>query len=185
MQDALALNIEPIEEQTVYRLRLAGDPMPMPRPRVRVIPGKGRKPAFAQIYTPAEAVKGEDCIARIWADRGYPCFPSGTSLEIRMTFGFARPGFHLDARGGVKPRYLETRPGKGRNEKGKPRTGGDIDNLAKLVLDALNPRTLKDGAECAGAYEDDSQVSDLLLVKRYVDQLDWADPGLEIVMWAA
>lgn len=66
-------------------------------------------------------------------------YPRGVALEARLSFVYARP---------KKPTYP--------SPQGRP----DIDNLTKLVLDALN----------GVAYADDAQVIRLTATKRYGDQ---------------
>lgn len=83
-----------------------------------------------------------------WRAAGHPLLEG--PLQLECEFLFLRPKAHYDANGLVKPRYFHERPGRGKN-------GGDIDNLVKIVLDALNQV----------AYEDDLQVADLWLRKRY------------------
>lgn len=188
MQEALALDLdlEAPELATKYGLRMLGDPVPMPRVKASVQKGRDGKP-FVKMYTPTWATDAQDAIAAGWAGQGYPTFPAGTPVEARLTFGFARPSGHLDAKGSVKARYLEVHPGQGtaRNADDQ-RTGGDIDNLVKLVLDALSPREMrKSGVGLAGAYANDSQVSACLARKRFVDQLDEPEPLTIIEIWAA
>lgn len=93
-----------------------------------------------------EAKMGE--IALIWRSESLPQLEGPLSLECE--FLFDRPASHFRASGEVKEQHLLTRPGRGKY-------GGDIDNLVKIVQDALN----------TVAYQDDSQIAELRAVKRY------------------
>lgn len=93
-----------------------------------------------------EAKMGE--IALLWRTAELPQLEG--PLAIDCEFLFDRPKSHYQANGSVKNSHLLTRPGRGKY-------GGDIDNLVKIVQDALN----------TVAYKDDSQIAELRAVKRY------------------
>jgi Holliday junction resolvase RusA-like endonuclease len=85
--------------------------------------------------------------------------PTAEPVAVRMVAIFARPQSHLTA-AGVLRAGAPDRPG---------RNCGDVDNLAKGVLDALN----------GIAWDDDSQVVDLRVIKAFGprDYVDvWIDP---------
>lgn len=93
-----------------------------------------------------EAKMGE--IAMLWRVAELPQLDGPLMMECE--FLFDRPKSHYAASGQVKTSHLLTRPGRGKY-------GGDIDNLVKIVQDALN----------TVAYGDDSQIAELRAVKRY------------------
>lgn len=93
-----------------------------------------------------EAKMGE--IAMLWRVAELPQLEG--PLAIDCEFLFDRPKSHFQADGRIKKAHLLTRPGRGKY-------GGDIDNLVKIVQDALN----------TVAYGDDSQIAELRAVKRY------------------
>lgn len=92
-----------------------------------------------------EAKMGE--IALLWRTADLPQLDGPLMMECE--FLFDRPQSHFGKQG-IKPSQLLTRPGRGKY-------GGDIDNLVKIVQDALN----------TVAYQDDSQIAELRAVKRY------------------
>lgn len=91
---------------------------------------------------------------------------AGEPVAVAVTFTLARPGYHYGTgrnAGQIKPQHLDTYPA-GRV--------GDVDKLARLLLDAL-----QDG----GLLHDDAQVVTLTARKTYVnapDALPW--PGARI-----
>lgn len=161
-----------------YRLVYDGDPFPMPRAKTRIVKPPGREP-FAQIYTPSGARKGEEtaqarqaAIEATWRAEGFPLIPAGVPVAIGLLFVFARPDGHYGTgrnRFTVKPRFEHVRPGGSGNRNGKgQRTSGDIDNLEKLVTDALQ----------GAAYFNDSQIAHTdFRDKLFLDQAQ--DGGLE------
>lgn len=93
-----------------------------------------------------EAKMGE--IAMLWRAAEHPQLAG--PLALTCEFIFDRPMSHYRKDGSIPPKHLLARPGRGKY-------GGDIDNLVKLVQDALN----------TVAYRDDSQIAELTAVKRY------------------
>jgi hypothetical protein len=86
--------------------------------------------------------------------------PTADPVAVRLVAIFARPRSHLTA-AGVLRAGAPDRPGK---------NCGDVDNLAKSVLDALN----------GIAWDDDSQVVDLRVIKAFgpMDYVDlWIEPA--------
>lgn len=144
-----------------------GDPIPMPRQSYRIVglPPIGqvltRKP-FVQNYVPKKGpARGvQKAIRQTWRDAGHGCYQPDVYLCLWALFYFPRPKKHLRANGDVLPRFIRTRPASRGASRGGRRYGGDVDNLLKLVLDALNEV----------AYVDDAQVVRLEAEKRYVDQ---------------
>lgn len=161
-------------------IRVMGDPLPWPRAGATIKPGKDihvpqgyggltAKILFAagwvwrpwiHFYVGAEAEDRQEKMAILWRAANLPCFEEGP-LVLRAEFIFARPNGHLDARGNVREKFLHTRPGgRGNKNREGQRTGGDTDNLCKLIGDALNKV----------AYKDDGQVARIEAEKCYVDQ---------------
>jgi Holliday junction resolvase RusA-like endonuclease len=104
-----------------WTFTIPGEPIPQPRPRVSTVGG------FARAYVPAkhpihgyrQRVEQAAINAGIRSYRGGP-------LVAEVLFAFERPKSHLTKAGQVKPRHAEAVP------------PGDIDNLEKSVLDAIN-----------------------------------------------
>lgn len=163
-------------------VQIMGDPLPWPRAGAQVKPGrdphtvKGVSPhdlfkagwvwqPWINFYMPAEEAHRCDQIEAIWKAAGLPFFEK-ERLVFRAEFIFARPSGHFGTgknAGTVKPQFMDARPG-GRGNKNADglRTGGDIDNLCKLVLDALNKV----------AFADDGQIARIEAEKCFVDQAD-------------
>jgi Holliday junction resolvase RusA-like endonuclease len=96
-----------------------------------------------------EAKMGE--IALLWQAAGHGLLEGPLALECE--FIFPRPKSHFkdaEKQNAIKEKYALARPGRGK-------FGGDIDNLVKIVQDALN----------TVAYDDDSQIAELRAIKRY------------------
>jgi len=116
----------------VTELHVPGKPIALPRQRHRIIKGKHGK-LFVQTYTPANgpAAQWKRLIGRMaktmWQQ------PLDGPLQINLEFVFQV---------------------KSKSQKWRIKTP-DVDNLAKLVLDALN----------GIAYHDDKQVAALLACK--------------------
>lgn len=173
-QGALELELDPgpPEEEAVHRLTFAGDPFPMPRVRARIAGGKGKQ--WIQFYEPKEAEAHKDAIAGAWRAESLPTLAAGVWLGIRCVFAFARPDGHYSASGALFPRFIATRPGGGGKNGREQRTGGDVDNCVKLVLDALNKV----------AWADDGQVQRVIAEKFYVDQAGVLEPCTIVELWA-
>lgn len=131
----------------------------MPRARYRVVEIPGRKP-FVQTYTPKAADKRKDAVAQTWRNAGHGTYQQGVYVVLWAVFYFPRPKTHLDVHGSVKASYLQRRPASRGASRNGQRTGGDVDNCLKLVMDALS----------GVAYHDDAQIVRLEGEKRYVDQ---------------
>lgn len=114
-----------------------GEPRPLARPRF----------SGDNVYNPSAGH------IRDWARAAQPheraaCVAPHGPVRIDLTFEFARPQSHRRARGALKdtaPLFHVSTP--------------DVDNLAKLALDAMNGRF----------YRDDSQVVELTARKVYTD----------------
>jgi Holliday junction resolvase RusA-like endonuclease len=122
---------------------VAGDPVPQPRIRAT---------RTGRVYTPAGAhgpYKAAIGLAAAMQARriGWQC--DGGPIAVWIEFVFGRPPSHHNARGELRPK-APAYPGGGT---------GDIDNLEKAVLDAIN-----DGG---GVWLDDRQVVFVTKRKRY------------------
>lgn len=124
-----------------------GDPKGQPRPRA--FARKMGDRFVARVYESGTSEHWKSQIARALEGR-LPEHATLGPVAVSMDFRFARPKGHFGKRG-----LREAAP---RWHHGKP----DLDNLAKAVLDALS--TLR-------VWEDDRQVTELVLSKR------WAEPG--------
>ena len=114
--------------------------------------GKGR-PRFARIggrvkaYTPAGTAAYEDMVRFAYRQAARGTFYEGpVRLQIECRFGIPKS---VSKRKAEQMRCGEILPTK------KP----DADNIAKIIADALN----------GVAYRDDSQIAEMLIVRRYAD----------------
>ena len=132
---------------------------PRPQQRHRTVRNKSTGASFQ--YDPSKQDK-DNFLAKIMAMR--PETPIEGPIRLEVTFGFQRPKSHFTKKGIrlTAPFYVEKRP--------------DIDNLVKLVTDAMN----------GVFFRDDSQIVVLLAVKMYSDQpnvhiyLEQTNPGPHI-----
>lgn len=122
---------------TAIAFSVPGDPVPQPRPRVSTVGGFGRA------YVPKTHAVHAYRQAVALAAKAAGCEPHAEPVNVVIDFVFARPKSHLRKSG-----LREDAPRL-------PRV--DLDNAAKAVLDALN----------GVAWDDDSQVSRLVLEKSY------------------
>lgn len=123
-----------------------------------VIPGtpvaKGRPRVTTRgSFTPAKTKEAEEKVVYCWQAAGSPKIPGVGALEIRIVLTLKRSPSHRLKDGSLTLAGREAgihAPSK------KP----DWDNLAKLVTDALNGR----------AYEDDGQIVQATVSKRWADE---------------
>lgn len=141
-QDPAGVHQEDREEHVrpvVFKVH--GRPVPLPRPRVF----KGR--AVSITSTKARAWKGAVRAEAEQAAAASGWIPSHRPLRLSLVFVYKRPKKHFDSKGLVLERYahayMTARP--------------DIDNLAKMIMDAVNDVL----------YVDDSQVIYLTATKQY------------------
>lgn len=109
-----------------------------------------QRPRFSRIsktvYTPNKTAKYEKQIAKAYAESGGKCIPADCYVSVTVSAFFPVPkSYSKKKRENCLERIL--RPDK------KP----DMDNILKVVLDALNEV----------AYEDDKQVVELIGRKYY------------------
>jgi Holliday junction resolvase RusA-like endonuclease len=127
---------------------VAGEPRPMARPRVTR--------HGSRTYIPDTGGWRAECAGMARAKA--PEKPLDVPVEVEMELVFARPATHV-CKDGVTLRKRAPLHVAGRRS-------GDIDNLAKNVLDAL---------QHGGVIEDDAAVVRLVVLKRY-EQLGGLDP---------
>ena len=111
-----------------------------------------QRPRFSRIsktvYTPTKTAKYEKQIAKVYTDAGGKCIPADCYVSVSVSAFFPIPkSYSKKKREDCLERIL--RPDK------KP----DMDNILKVVLDALNKV----------AYEDDKQVVELIGRKYYTE----------------
>lgn len=131
---------------------IPGTPLTWARAKANFNKGKGKPRYFTEATRAAKMAE----ITYLWKISGFGLLEG--PIEAEMEFIFRRPNGQFNAAGQVRPQNLYDRPGRGKN-------GGDIDNLAKIVLDALN----------TVAYADDLQIADLWLRKRYAGPQETAE----------
>lgn len=142
---------------------MLGTPKPKSRPRTVRNPKTG----FVHTYTPATTVNWEQTIvwqakqALAWVSVNNPGELEGMPFTGRI---LAEVRFNV-----VKPKSAPKSviyP-----MKAQP---GDIDNLAKSVLDAL---------QIAGVIDDDKTCTDLFAIKRFVEEGHPEGVEVELTMW--
>ena len=117
-----------------------------------VNPRGKQRPRFSRIsktvYTPTKTAKYEKQIAKAYTESGGKCIPADCYVSVSVSAFFPIPkSYSKKKREDCLERIL--RPDK------KP----DMDNILKVVLDALNDV----------AYEDDKQVVELIGRKYYTE----------------
>lgn len=136
-----------------------GVPKGQPRTKARAIK-RGDK-CFAQVYDPGTADEWKEQVAAT-ARPFIPETPLDVPLRVNLGFYMPRPEKHFNSKGELKsdaPRAFL----------GKP----DSDNLAKAVLDALNPSTSNN---YPGMWRDDSLIFILTVFKVYAKKT----PGVSV-----
>ena len=111
---------------------------PQPQPRPRMT-------RTGRAYNPPTADQWKACVRSAWSEQRAESFARGLALTLR--FVLARPASHWT----TKQALTKSAP---LQHTSKP----DADNLAKAVMDAL---------ENAGAFLNDSQITDLRISKRW------------------
>lgn len=130
----------------MYAFTVHGDPKGKARPRFV------RAGAGVRTYTPKTTAEYERTICEAYKAAGGEKMDG--PIEVRIVAFFRIP----------KSATVKERKAKG-NGKERPTKKPDLDNIAKVVMDALN----------GVAYRDDSQVVYLLAVKHY-----GAEPRIEV-----
>lgn len=111
-----------------------------------------QRPRFSRIsktvYTPTKTAKYEKQIAKAYTESGGKCIPAECYVSVSVSAFFPVPkSYSKKKREDCLERIL------------KPDKKPDIDNILKVVLDALNDV----------AYEDDKQVVELIGRKYYTE----------------
>lgn len=130
----------------VVKLICYGDPVPKGRPR-----GTITKSGESIFYTPIRTAREEKTWQTLFIESEQPPFPETSALRLEMTAYIARPK--------SKPKRVT-----------QPITKPDLDNIVKLVMDALEGL----------AYRRDSQIVEMSLRKEYVVYPDPARVEIEI-----
>lgn len=136
---------------------VAGDPVPQPRPRARVIEAGGK--SIATIYS------GGSARLKLWRRQIADAWRTRDADRPGKPF-VLRPCPHAEMPVKVALEFIRRRP-SGLSRKRFPsrlrdtKKTGDVDNLAKAVLDVLSGK----------AYADDAQVCELL-VSRWIARPD-------------
>ena len=142
------------------RFALEHPPLPKPRPRARVVQPKG-KVAFVHVYPDADGERDEEKIERL-AARFAPPAPIEGPVRLEVVAAVLVPASWpaWQALAALEGKF---RPTSGRGGRG---VGGDVDNLAKQMLDALT--------RSGQWWKDDAQVVELLARKVYAETAGWA-----------
>lgn len=149
----------------LLRITIAGNPMP--KGSMKCVGQKGRH----QLVASNDRTGGKawhDLIANGIAGRIDNAPLKHQPVGVDLTFYVPRPAGHHNARGELKPSapdFPTTKPTQGR-------PGGDVDKLARAVLDALTDGRL---------LPDDAQVVDLTARKRWSD--DEHPTGCQIAIY--
>jgi Holliday junction resolvase RusA-like endonuclease len=141
-----------------------GTPKPKGRPRTV----RNRHTGFVQTYTPDATVSWEQAIgwqakqALAWVEVNHPgevaeCLPFTDRILANIRFNLKRPK--------SAPKRVKY-----------PMSGGDVDNLAKSVLDALQ------NVQVIG---DDKTVTDTIVIKRFADDDHPEGVEVELTAWIA
>lgn len=116
-----------------FALLIPGPPHGKDRPRARVVAPKGKKP-FVSLYTPEATTTAEKAWQHAWREAGSPTVEGPFSVAIEVYV--ARPKDHFTSKGELSA--------KGRRNPLPHGQKPDMDNVLKLVLDALNGHAYKD-----------------------------------------
>lgn len=122
-----------------FNLVIEGHPQGKDRPRFRVIAGKGRRP-FAQVYTTKKTQDAEKHVQAAWDAAARP-YVEGP-LTVDLVLYVARPKGHFTSKGTLSAEGLRHR---------FPTVKPDVDNVLKLILDALNGRAYRDDVDVVAA----------------------------------
>jgi Holliday junction resolvase RusA-like endonuclease len=113
-----------------WTMVLPMDPVPQGRPRFAATP------AGPRAYTPAKTRQAHATIRQLWGYLGRHTIPDGVPFDIEVVATFARPRSHRGKTGLTAAGRAQLVP--------RP----DVDNLAKLVLDALQGHAFADDTYC-------------------------------------
>lgn len=152
------------DAQKYHRLvfGILGDPQGKARPRF------ARRGEFVSTYTPSTTQKYEELIRYC-------------ALKVRQKNGITKPisadiSLGIRAYFKIPKTYSKKRKERCLNGEERPSKKPDSDNIAKIVLDGLNPKMKVDHVQhkaiCVheGLYRDDKQVVSLKVDKYYSDK---------------
>jgi Holliday junction resolvase RusA-like endonuclease len=150
-----------LDSTVIFRFRVVGTPKPKARPRTV----RNAKTGFVHTYTPETTVNWEQtivwqvkqAIAQVQMDHDISMLPLHGRIMADVRINIERPK--------SLPKSVQF-PMKSRP--------GDIDNLAKSVLDAL---------QIAGIIDDDKTVTDLSAYKRFADGDNPEGVEVELTAW--
>lgn len=94
--------------------------------------------AYTVVYTPRRTREAQAKIVNAWIAAGRPKIPAGIAFRCEVVAAWPRPKSHVKADGTL------TSAGLAMPYPTKP----DVDNVLKLVLDALQPECFPDDARC-------------------------------------
>jgi Holliday junction resolvase RusA-like endonuclease len=141
----------------MIRLVINARPMGQERARHAVRQTFGGKRSVVT-YTPPRTRAAVSEIRAVWIEAGQPVVPDGVPFSVRVTALMRRPVSHHRKDGTRTSAYREI-PGT-----------QDVDNILKLVLDALQPVCFSDDRACVSASVSKEYAGeDRLLV-----EIDWA-----------
>lgn len=143
--------------------KVQGTPKPKARPRFR------RTPNFVQTYTPESTVNWEQTIVSQVKEQL-------AKITAMLPAEYIDGAFPFTGRIGADIRVNSVRPKSAAKSvmfplKAQP---GDIDNLAKSVLDGL---------QLAGVIQDDKTVTDLAAYKRFADPEHPEGVEIDLIAW--
>lgn len=144
-----------------FTFRVEGTPKPKARPRFR------RTPNFVQTYTPETTVNWEQTIVRQVREAlaGIDVYQPGETAVLPFAKRIVADVRINCVRPKSAPKSVEF------PLKAQP---GDVDNLAKSVLDAL---------QLAGVIQDDKTVTDLTAYKRFTTEGHPEGVEVELIAW--
>ena len=126
-----------------YEIRIEGTPIVTPRPRVT---------KRGHAYTPARAKKAQERIGQAWKDRyGDTQLQGAVALQVELRFEPPKSWSKKKQAAAIAGEIAAT-----------SHAIGDIDNLAKTVMDGLNEV----------AFSDDSQVTAISISKVYAGKAE-------------
>lgn len=121
---------------------ILGEPMGKQRPRF------ARMGKFTKAYTPKETINYENWVKLSYANFGGEHFgDSGLSVKIVAKLSIPKS-------------WSMTKRNKAKDGEIAPKIKPDCDNIAKIICDALN----------GIAYDDDKQIVELIVEKRYAEE---------------
>lgn len=132
-----------------FHYTVAGNPLAQQRVGARYVPGKGRQKGFIQMYDPPKCRKEKEHIA-VLIKLSNPEILTGP-IRVDLEFFMPRPLSHY----GTGKNNLNLKPNAPTHHIKVP----DIDNLRKLLMDALNKIL----------WYDDSIICQGTTIKQYSD----------------